>query len=128
MTMPDPVGVSGPGALSQRVDRQPLRAPTGLPYGEAGALMAAQRSAPLPEAPRPSPVNITGLDAESARPGQPVTAGAPAGPGPGPEVLSTATGRPAAGGPISQAIARAAASDPTGQLAELLVIAQQKGM
>ena len=34
MSMP----VSGPGALSQRTDTQAITTPTGMPYGEAGAL------------------------------------------------------------------------------------------
>ena len=122
MSMP----VSGPGALSRRTDTQAISTPTGLPYGEAGALAEAQRQAPLPATPAPLP--ITDLDAPTARPNEPVTAGAPFGPGPGPEALSTAAvGRPA-GGPIAQAIARAAASDPSGELAQLLLIAQQKGV
>lgn len=125
MTMPDPVGVSGPGPLSQRVDKQPLRAPTGMPYGEQGALLDAQRQAPLPETPAP---DITALDAPTARPNEPVTAGAPFGPGPGPEALSMRSPGQPAGGAISQAIARAAANDPTGELAKLLMVAQQKGL
>lgn len=83
--------VSGPGAHSQRTDRGPRQAEvTGLSYGEAGALQAAQSAAPL----RPpaggagggggaAPVMPTGLDADSEFPDQPVTAGADAGPGPG---------------------------------------------
>lgn len=125
MTMPDPVGVSGPGAMSQRVDKQPMRAPTGMPYGEAGALMDAQRAAPLPTTPTP---NITGLDAPTAAPGQPVTAGAAFGPGPGPEALSTAAVGQPAGGAISQAIARAAAADTSGVLQQLLIAAQSRGL
>lgn len=125
MTMPDPIGVAGPGPMSQRTDVQPLRAPTGMPYGDQGPLLDAQRQAPLPETPRP---NITGLDAPTARPSEPVTAGAPFGPGPGPEALALrAPGQPV-GGAISQAIARAAANDPTGELAKLLLVAQQKGL
>lgn len=128
MTMPDPIGVSGPGAMSQRIDKQPMSAPTGLPYGEAGALMDAQRGAPMaatPPIPRP---DLTGLSAPTANPDQPITAGAPVGEGPGPEVLTTRPPGQPAGGAIAQALARAAASDPTGELSQLLVIAQQKGL
>lgn len=127
MTMPDPTGVSGPGPLSQRTDIQPLRAPTGMPYGEQGPLLDAQRAVPLPESNPPMP-NITGLGDPTARASEPVTAGAAAGPGPGPEVLSTATGDPRASGPISRALAKAAASDPSGELAALLSIAEQRGV
>lgn len=50
----NPAPVSGPGALSARTDggpgskAQPIRVPTGGGYGEAGALEAQQRGAPLP--------------------------------------------------------------------------------
>lgn len=48
-----PAAVSGPSALSKRTDggagskTQPLRAPTGQPYGERQALEAQQKAAPL---------------------------------------------------------------------------------
>jgi hypothetical protein len=128
MTMPDPVGVSGPGAMSQRIDKQPMRDVTGLPYGDAGALRSQQQGAPMAAQPQVPTPSITPLHAPTARPDQPVTAGAAAGEGPGPDVLNQrAPGQPA-GGVIAQAIARAAASDPTGELAQLLVVAQQKGL
>lgn len=127
--MPDPIGVSGPGAMSQRVDKQPMRAPTGLPYGEAGALMDAQRQAPMSATPQAPSIPVTGLDAPTAQPNQPITAGAPVGAGPGPEALSTAfAGPPATGGAVSQALARVAASDNSGVFARLLAVAQQKGL
>jgi len=47
----DPAPVSGPGALSRRTDggpSQPIRTPTGLPYGDRQALEESQRAAPLP--------------------------------------------------------------------------------
>ena len=123
MSMP----VSGPGALSQRTDQQPMRDVTGLPYGDAGKLMEQQAGAPMAQTNIP-PVPVTGLGAPSERPSQPITAGADAGAGPGSEVLNSAsTGQPA-GGPISSLLARAAASDPSGELAQLLVVAQQKGL
>lgn len=122
MSMP----VAGPGALSKRTD---LPAPGGLPYGEGQALAAQQAAAPMAQqASIPTP-SVTGLDAPTTRPNQPITFGAAAGEGPGPEVLSTASdvGAPA-GGRISQALARAAASDPSGELAQLLAVAQSKGL
>jgi hypothetical protein len=73
-------------------------------------------------------IPITGLHAPSARPDQPVTAGSPLGRAPGPEALSTsAVGAPAAGGAISQALARVAASDNSGVFAQLLAVAQSEG-
>lgn len=128
--MPDPVGVSGPGPLSQRTDMQPMSAPTGMPYGDNKALMDMQRAAgmadttQMPTAPPPTP-----LSAPTEHPDQPVTAGAAAGPGSGPEALRPgAVGMPNPGGPVSQALARAAASDNSGIFAQLLTIAQQKGL
>lgn len=121
MTMP----VSGPGALSQRTD-QPIRQVTGLPYGQAGALVAQQQGAPMSAT--PAPPSVTPLHAPTQRPGQPVTAGAAAGAGPGPEALTpSAVGMPA-GGAISQALARVAASDNSGLFAQLLSVAQSKGL
>jgi hypothetical protein len=118
--------VSGPGALSKRSD---LPAPGGLPYGEGQALAAQQSAAPMGQTPALPTPSITGLDAPTANPSQPITAGAALGQGPGPEALTTTStaGQPA-GGPISSLLARAAASDPSGELAQLLVVAQQKGL
>jgi hypothetical protein len=125
MTMPDPVGVSGPGPLSQRTDRQPLRAPTGLPYGDNQALLDTERGAPLAQAAAPQ---ITPLTAASQRPAEPVTHGADAGPGASSAILTATPGAPATGGAVSQAIAKAAATDTSGLLAQLLVAAQQRGL
>lgn len=40
----------------------------------------------------PLPGSLTPLDAPTARPGEPLTAGIPLGPGPGPEVLTNPVG------------------------------------
>lgn len=67
-------------------------------YGENATYRELQSSAPLAGvaasgggAPQATPgallEGLTGLGAPSQMPGQPVTAGAPAGPGPGPEAL-----------------------------------------
>jgi hypothetical protein len=96
-----------PGTLyPQRSDlRRPLppTAPTGLPYGQHAALVDAQRQVPMgpagppapgsaappPAAPPPPvlPGSLGAFDRPSERAGEPVTAGLPTGPGPGPEVL-----------------------------------------
>lgn len=100
-----PAPVSGPGALSQRTDRgQPQRQLTGQPYGEAQAFQEQQTQAPMasdpgpagvparPSAPAVSRPMPTPLSAPTERPNEPVTAGAPIGPGPnvlpGPDLLS----------------------------------------
>jgi len=120
MSMP----VSGPGALSRRSDTQAISTPTGLPYGEAGALRSAQQAVPLPQTPTP---NIIDLGAPTQRPGEPVTHGADAGPGAGSAILRQ-PGPPATGGALSQLIARAAAADTSGELQQLLIAAQQRGL
>lgn len=129
MTMPDPIGVSGPGPMSQRTDKQPMRAPTGLPYGDAGKLMAAQQAVPLPDTtPDPGSPPPVMLHADTQNPGQPVTAGAAMGPGPGPEVLGPQGQGMPTGGQVAQALARVASSDSSGVFAQLYSIALQKGL
>lgn len=120
MSMP----VSGPGPYSQRTDRQPVREPGGLPYGENQALRQQQQAAPMAQAPTPPPA-ITPLSAPSARPDQPVTSGANAGPGPDQSIL----GRPQGTYPTSltEALAGAAANDPSGIIARLLMEALRRG-
>jgi len=116
--------VSGPGALSQRTDKQPMRAVTGLPYGDGQALLQQQAAAPMAATPSVSPVPF---NLPSQRPGEPVTHGADAGPGADSSILTRPVGQPS-GGAISQAIARAAAVDTSGTLQQLLIAAQQRGL
>ncbi len=91
----NPAQVSGPGALSRRTDQpQPMMNLSNPKYGEqqdfqsiqAGARMSAPPSggSPMP-AGLPAP---TGLKEPSQMPGQPVTAGASMGEGPGTEGLN----------------------------------------
>ena len=103
-------GTSGQ-AYSNRSDLNgvkpvPMAAATGQQYGKAGEQMAAQRAMPVSRpatdavpsagpsmggAPRPTappgplPGGLTPLDAPTQRPGEPLTAGLPVGPGTGPE-------------------------------------------
>lgn len=118
------MSVSGPGALSQRTDKQAISTPTGLPYGEAGALTQAQQQIPLPATPKP---NVIDLGAPSQRPHEPVTHGADVGPGADSSILRQ-PGPPATGGALSQTIAQAAALDTSGVLQQLLIAAQQRGL
>lgn len=85
----NPAPVSGPGAMSSRTDGgpgQPVRVAPGGEYGSRQEMEEIQSSAPMAEqsapasAPRPTPIN-----APTARPDEPITAGAPVGPGVGPE-------------------------------------------
>lgn len=77
-------------AYGQRTDLN--MAPSAVPgqtYGEAGAQMAAQRAVPMgapaapaaPKAPTVAPGQYGPLDRPTERPNEPVTAGAPFGPG-----------------------------------------------
>jgi len=77
-------------AYPQRTDLN--MAPTAVPgqtYGEAGAQIAAQRAVPMgapatpaaPTAPTSTPGQYGPLDRPTERPNEPVTAGAPFGPG-----------------------------------------------
>lgn len=79
-------------------DTQPVRVPGGLPYGQAGRLEDAQRALPLAAVPEPAPSDVLAAATQMAppqallarpttRPAEPVTAGAPVGPGPGREAL-----------------------------------------
>lgn len=96
----NPAPVSGPGALSQRTDGgpgQPIRELPNADYGEAKTFREAQQNAPLASSGAPSPSGAApggqggpqaiGFDADTMNPGEPVTAGADAGEGPGMEAL-----------------------------------------
>lgn len=93
----NPAPVSGPGALSRRTDGQGPKYISGGQYGEGQEMMELQQGAPMSEtktrAPRmsagkaaaqPQPAQVTPLFAPTQRPDEPITAGAPFGPGAGP--------------------------------------------
>jgi hypothetical protein len=93
----NPAPVSGPGALSRRTDGQGARYIAGGEYGEGQEMMDLQTSAPMAKSPEvrprrraaaPPAVEMgpapTPLFAPTQRPDEPITAGAPFGPGPGP--------------------------------------------
>lgn len=92
-----PAAVSGPGAASQRTDGGPgetmtqaARYISGMPYGEGQQINGLAQAAPLaaaPDAPTAAPIAVTPIHAPTERPDEPLTAGSPFGPGPGPEVL-----------------------------------------
>lgn len=90
-----PAPVSGPGKLSQRTDRQPIAALPDAAYGEqktfredqAGAPMAAAGGASGPPVTPADLSQVVPMGAPTSRPGEPVTAGAAGGPGPGMEAL-----------------------------------------
>lgn len=91
----NPAPVSGPGRLSKRTDGQTTVPMTGMGYGENADFNDIQSSAPLSASPslRAGAVEaaaprteVTPLFAPTARPDEPITAGAPFGPGAGPSV------------------------------------------
>lgn len=91
----NPAPVSGPGALSRRTDSQPQRQLPDAAYGEQATFRTDQAGAPMAASPGASgppvsPVDLSsvvGFNAPTSRPGEPVTAGAAAGAGPGVEAL-----------------------------------------
>ena len=94
----NPASVSGPGRLSRRTDGGPQQTQatmTGMPYGENAEFNTLQGQAPMSaagqttaRAPRPKPgrggESAVPLFSPTQRPDEPVTAGAPFGPGEGP--------------------------------------------
>jgi hypothetical protein len=64
----------------QSAPRLAPSAPTGQPYGQAGAQLASQAQMPMGPPPNPVPLN-----AGTSRPNEPIQSGLPIGPGPGPE-------------------------------------------
>jgi hypothetical protein len=149
----NPAPVSGPGAHSKRTDgspgsKQAISVMPGQDYGQAGQDQAAQQAVrmggatPLPSPAQAGPGGQQGqapqspqyeggdFGAPSSRPDEPVTAGAPVGPGPGPEALNTAPGVPSAAagtGAMTALLQRLSPTDTTGILGQLLIAAQARG-
>lgn len=80
-----PAPVSGPGAYSRRTDGQPTSSLPNAKYGEGAAFEAQQQAAPM-SASGPDLSGLVPMNAPSNRPDEPITAGMPGGPGPGPSV------------------------------------------
>jgi len=114
-------------AYGQRTDLN--MAPSAVPgqtYGEAGAQMAAQRAVPMgappapaaPTAPTSTPGQYGPLDRPTERPNEPLTAGAPFGPG-RMSTQSAYIGR-RNGDPILDELRALYASYPSDELANML--------
>lgn len=130
-----PAPVSGPGALSRRTDGQGARYMAGGEYGEGQEMMDLQTSAPMskaPAPPRPSRsrgagqiveegMRPTPLFAPTERPDEPITAGAPFGPGPGP---STSGPAPAS---FASTLAKLLPYDSDGSISRLYQTALRRG-
>jgi hypothetical protein len=118
----NPAPVSGPGALSQRTDTQ---IPMSLPdpaYGEGQEFMDLQKAAPMPqETPMVAPPRA--LTDPTDFPDEPVTAGAPF--GPGPSGLKTTT-RPK--GQLAEKLYSSATRDSSGYTRFMADLAEQLGL
>jgi len=134
---PDPARAPIPPTPG-RPARQPVRAPTGMGYGERQQLENAQRAAPLPgsapvvappadpqqerlargiEQARGMPFDEVPIGAPTQRAAEPLTAGVGVGPGPGPEVLGFNKSSRVAS--TFQAIADATGDPEVARLAEI---------
>ena len=108
----------------------PAKAATGQTYGEAGKQMAAQRAVPMaapptdvaptatPQQPRVAPGSMGPLSRPTERPDEPVTAGAPFGPG-RTQQLSGYIG-PRNSDPILDELRALYATYPSDELADML--------
>lgn len=128
-----PAPVSGPGSLSQRTDGGPASPEyvSGLPYGEGQDFYDLQSSAPL-GSPAAKPRNRSGnsspvggaatpLFMPTQRPDEPVTAGAPFGPGDGPDMA------PRTRVSLADTLATLLPYDETGDIGSLLALASARG-
>lgn len=138
----NPAPVSGPGQLSQRTDggpQQVLSDVSGLAYGENQGLEDLQSAAPLnasgqttARATRRAPsrrgggraggMGVSPLMSPTQRPDEPVTAGAPIGPGSGPTVSDLPNQ-----GQLANTVRKMVAADPTGDSMRLLAIVERLG-
>lgn len=112
-------------AYSQRTDlmpsAQPVRVQSGQEYGQRQAQEQAQRAVPLPG---PTPTPPVPLSAPSMKPTEPVTAGLPIGPGPGPEVLTRMA--PSEQAPILEMLQALYAEFPNNDLRSLIEEAEYR--
>lgn len=92
--------------------RQAVTAAAGQTYGERGVQEAAQQAIPLP-------APVVPLSAPTQRPNEPVTAGLPIGPGPGPEALAP-MGAPPADAPVLELLQALYAQYPNNELRGLI--------
>lgn len=102
-----------------------MMAARGQTYGKRQEQIEAQRAVPMGRSPveapvaRPRPSAPGSLTAPTARPMEPITAGAPFGPGPGPEAMGLPMIRPSEDVAVSE-LRRIMMSYPSDELADLL--------
>lgn len=130
----NPAPVSGPGSMSRRTDgAQPARYTSGMPYGDGQDFYDLQTSARMNESgpavqpavrsqgPAAPPQQVTPLFAPTERPDEPITAGAPFGPGPGPAPQPVAPGRTS----LQATLSKLAQTSTDPQIAALLRVAER---
>ena len=136
----NPAPVSGPGQLSQRTDggpQQTLANMTGMPYGENAEFNTMQAAAPMSaagqttaRAPRARQGRGGGgavpLFSPTQRPDEPVTAGAPFGPGDGPSGRMMPLGVQATYS-LAETLQKLLPYDERGDIAKLHAIAASRG-
>lgn len=119
-----PAPVSGPGALSKRTDggpSQPVMEVGGFEYGGRADFEDIQGGAPMAASdPLPAP---TPLFSPTERPTEPITAGAPVGPGPGPASPPVVRNNR-----VSEALYRLSADDESGQMVVIADILSARGL
>ena len=120
--------VSGIGSMSERTDlnvsSQPARYIAGLPQGQGQATYDQQTAAPMAGT-MPVPMSeITRLTAPTGRPDEPITAGAPFGPG----ANSTSIQLPNAQPTILTTLGKINQNDPTGDTELFMMMFQDKGL
>lgn len=127
----NPAPASGPGAMSQRTDGgpadpQPSRWVPTDDYGGATEMAAIQAQAPMQGQVEAAMVP---MDAPTQRPDEPVTAGAPFGPGPGPTrpMMAADTPPPPVRDDVAVLIRAAYAANPSPQLGALMNYLESQG-
>lgn len=131
----NPAPVSGPGAMSKRTDGQGAKYMAGGEYGEGQEMMDLQTSAPMSKAPEmrpsrgraaqapaPQGSGVTPLFAPTERPNEPITAGAPFGPGPNPTPRRRTPGRT-----FASTLEKLLPFDRDGSIARMYDMAQRRG-
>ncbi len=121
-------------AYGNRSDlNQPVTVAAGQPYGERRAQEAAQKAIPLPAAPPvpappppPAPGSFGAFTRPTEFPNEPLTAGMPIGPGPGPEAMAGIAGLSADDQVLAELKGMYRAS-PNRDLARLIAYAERRG-
>lgn len=139
-TPANPAPASGPGRLSKRTDGGPsqkLMSQTDQPYGAREETLQQERSAPMSQADTVHAMQVPAaggppsgggdFGAPSQRPGEPITHGVDIGPGAGPEAIGMPTGQMPTGY-LTNMLQAMSATDTTGTLAKLYLIAKQRNV